>query len=125
MSISSIRTILLAEPTVTDIVGDEIYVGFADQEVRQPFLVLDDLTIDPVDCKGEGDLDDYRFAVTAVGLNYGSVETVMNAVRNTLGGYSDSVYRNIKFAGIDEMYDGTQDAFIRTFIFRTFKTIDT
>jgi hypothetical protein len=124
MSLSTIRDILIADPTINGLVGTNVFVAFATKGVEAPYIILDEVLRTPNDCKGEpSQMDSYRFAVTAVDLRFSTVETLLTASRDALDGYSDADYKWISFDGIQDMYDGTQDYFVNSYMYKSLITV--
>ena len=125
MSISSIRSILVADSIITGLVGDKVFAGFADKEVEQPFIILEKTGRTPNDCKVESStLDEYGFAVTGVAISYSVMEQIMTRCRQVLDLYTDDFFHKVSFAGLTERYDGTQDYAIETHLYRSMVSIE-
>jgi len=108
--LSTIRTLLINDPQLIDMIGGRVFVAFAPKEVKAPYVLLDELSKTPNDCKKEqSTVDSYLFGVTAVDPMYSNVEAILSRARKVLDGHKDDFYRGISFSGIEDFYDGTQD----------------
>jgi len=123
MKLKTIRDILIADTRITDVVGDNIFVAYADKEVPAPFIIIESMAQAPINCKDRASvMDNYTFNVTAVAEDYGTVETLLGFSREDLDMYKDTDFKGIRFAGLFDGYDGTQDYFVNTFSFNSLTT---
>jgi len=120
MSLSTIRSILIADSELSAIIGAKVYTGYAPQEITTAFLLLEEIYLSPNDCKQSASvMDSYGFMVSAVAPQYKTVEDLLKRVRKVLDMYSDGVFRGISYDGLAEKYDGTQDYFVKTYSFKS------
>jgi hypothetical protein len=124
MKLKTVREILVANPAITSIVGEKIFVAYADKEIESPYVLIESVAQSPTDCKdGVSVMDSYTFLVTAVAKDYGTVETLLELSRKSLDLYSDDEFKGIRFSGLFDAYDGTQDYFVNTFSFNSLITV--
>jgi len=122
--LGTIRTLLLADPTITGLVGTNIFVGYATKEVQEPYIILEDLFQSPNDCKDfKSVMDSFSFAVTAVAGQFSTIETLLAQCRVVLVAYQDPTFKGISFDGMQEMYDGTQDYHVKTNSYKSLITV--
>jgi len=120
MALSQIRTLLINNSTVTSLVGQRVYVGYAEQEAPAPFILLEEIYRSPNDCKDSAStVDNYGFVVTAVSASYPNIEAILAAVKGVLNNYESDLFGRISFSGLTDMYDGTQDYFVKTNNYQT------
>jgi hypothetical protein len=120
MALSEIRTLLINDPTVSSLVGQKVYIGYADQEAPAPFILLEELFRSPNDCKDAAStIDSYGFIVSAVSPSYPMIESILQAVKDVLNNYEDNMFSRISYSGLSDVYDGTQDYFVKTNNYQT------
>lgn len=114
---------MIADIQISSVVSNKVFVAYADKEVTTPFLLIEDVSKDPVDCKDRSSvMDDYVFIVSAVAENYGGTKELLERVRILLDMYSDNEFKGIRYNGLVPHYDGTQDYFIDTYSFKSLMT---
>jgi hypothetical protein len=83
--IKAIRSILVADNTVTSICGERIYAYISPQETAMPFVVVDVVSVTPSDCKnGVSKLDAYRVQIDAVSKSAAQAAKLDDRIRRGL-----------------------------------------
>lgn len=122
--LGEIRTLLISNTAIANMVGTQVFVGFATQEVREPYIILEDILQNPNDCKDRKSvMDSYMFAVTIVATQFSDVEILLNLVRLVLDMYQDDLFKRISYEGMQELYDGTQDYHVKTNTYKSLITV--
>jgi len=113
--LATIRTILINDSVISNLVGDKVYVSYSDQEIEAPYILIDELFKTPNDCKQEAStIDSLTIGVTAVAFSYKEISDILNRCRVLLDLYRDQTFMSLRYVGLEDMYDGTQGYFVKT-----------
>jgi len=79
---SAIRSILVADATLTSLVGSKIYPNAAPQGTQSPFVVINVISNLPTNTKAQAStMDRYRIQVSTFSTDFDTCQTVKNRIR--------------------------------------------
>ncbi|NJC24799.1 tail completion protein gp17 [Neolewinella antarctica] len=81
---SLIYDVLATDQTITELVGDRIYPVVADQNLRPPFMVMQELEINEIATKDGPIPDGWGFQIDLYADNYNDIRSMKKAVRSAL-----------------------------------------
>lgn len=84
MSLAAVRTILVAAPAVTSLVGQRVSPVFAEQNTDLPYVTLSVMNADPFNHLRGSNLDTCRFLVSAWARTYSEADAIGEACRDAL-----------------------------------------
>jgi hypothetical protein len=104
--LKGIRTILINETDVTDIVGPRIYSYIVPQKAELPFVLMDVISVRPSDCKNSSsEMDAHRVQIDSFGRTASETADMDNIIRNTIDRIASGSIGGVSIDGIK--YDGT------------------
>lgn len=79
---SAIRSILVADSTLVNLVGSKIYPNAAPQGTQSPFVVINVISNLPTNTKAQAStMDRYRIQVSSFSTDFDTCQTVKNRIR--------------------------------------------
>ena len=79
---SAIRSILVADATLTSLVGSKIYPNAPPQGTQSPFVVINVISNLPTNTKAQAStMDRYRIQVSTFSTDFNTCQTVKNRIR--------------------------------------------
>ena len=79
---SAIRSILVADSTLTSLVGSKIYPNAAPQGTQSPFVVINVISNLPTNTKAQAStMDRYRIQVSTFSTDFDTCQSVKNRIR--------------------------------------------
>jgi hypothetical protein len=113
--IQAVINALLADSTVTALVGDRIYPGILPQNPTFPALVLNVVSeLDPVTHSGKSGLSDGQVQVDSFAADYLALDTLHRTVKTALNGYSVGNVQGIFLVRARDLYDNEAIVYRRT-----------
>ena len=117
--LSIIRAILIADSTLTDLVGSKIYPTTIPQESQTPLLLMEQVNRDPKDTKElPGKVYETDVQITAFTDSYDVGTTIMERVKTLLDDYTAIGVDQVRFTGEVNAWDAGKHAFTKTYEFK-------
>jgi len=117
--LSNVRTLLLADPTFTGLVGTKVYPQTIPQEAQIPLVLLEQTARNAIESKDSvGGLDSVDFSVTVFAANYDTAETICEQARTVLDDHEDSEIIQLRFANEQNRWEPSPQVFTKTYGFK-------
>ena len=115
--ISGIMTLLLADGTLTGLVGDKIYPVVAEEKIQRPYVTIRRTGVSPTIVKNEtSGKDEAFFTVAAYDKEYKKCIQILAAARAVLDNYRGTsnsiIFLNIWYTAGEDLFDKEDETYV-------------